>query len=310
MTTTYTTNISLGEPSNGSLAGTWDVPVNNNSSILDQVFGQTTSVSFSTPSVASTTIITSPAVTGGNTSQCMRFSVGSGQTLAANQIVLVPQSIAGMWVFTNGTSGAYTVTIGVNNGSGVAAGNTLTIPQSYSSLLFSDGTNIYKADDGILQSITSLTLSGTLTVNGTTTLNGSGSTLALILKNAAEPATISATAATGTINYDVLGQSILYYTTNASGNFTINIRGNGSNTFNSITSTGQVVTIVFLNTNGNTAYYNNAVTIDGTSVTPKWQGGIAPSAGDTNSIDVYTYTIIKTSGAPAYTVLASATQFA
>lgn len=140
---------------------------------------------------------------------------------------------------------------------------------------------------------------GTLTVSGLTSFTGA----------AFEAGTISATAATGTINYDVLTQTVLYYTTNASANFTVNIRGNGSNTLNSIMSTNQVMTVAFLCTNGATAYYNNVVTIDGSSVTPKWQGGSAPSAGNASSIDVYVYTVIKTA-ASTYTVLASQTRFA
>jgi hypothetical protein len=124
-----------------------------------------------------------------------------------------------------------------------------------------------------------------------------------------EKATVSATAATGTINYDMLTQSVLYYTTNASGNFTLNVRGDGSNSLNSKMNTGDSLTIVFLVTNGTTAYYQTAMQIDGTAVTPKWQGGTAPSSGNASSIDVYSYTIIKTGNA-AYTVLASQTKFA
>jgi hypothetical protein len=62
-------------------------------------------------------------------------------------------------------------------------------------------------------------------------------------------------------------------------------------------------------TNGATARYNTAVQVDGSSVTPKWQGGTAPSSGNANSIDVYNYVIIKT-GSAAFTVLASQTKFA
>jgi hypothetical protein len=129
------------------------------------------------------------------------------------------------------------------------------------------------------------------------------------IPNAGEVATVSATASTGTINYDVITQSVLYYTTNASGNWTINIRGNASTSLNTFMSTGQAITIVFLSTNGTPAYYNNAVTIDGSSVTPKWQGGTAPTTGNTSSIDVYAYTVIKTASA-TYTVFASQTKFA
>jgi hypothetical protein len=124
-----------------------------------------------------------------------------------------------------------------------------------------------------------------------------------------EPTTISATAATGTINYDVGTQSILYYTTNASANWTINLRASSSATLNSLMSTGQTITVTFLATQGATAYYNSAVTIDGSAVTPKWQSGIAPNAGNINSIDSYTYAIIKTGNA-AFTVIASQTRYA
>ena len=129
------------------------------------------------------------------------------------------------------------------------------------------------------------------------------------IQQLAEKATIAATAATGTINFDVITQAVLYFTTNASGNYTLNIRGDGSNTLNSIMDTGESITVAHLVTQGGTAYYNNAVQIDGSGVTPEWQGGSAPSAGNASSLDVYSYTIIKT-GSATFTVLASQTQFA
>ena len=124
-----------------------------------------------------------------------------------------------------------------------------------------------------------------------------------------ETATVSATAATGTIQFDALTQVVLYYTTASSGNFTVNFRGNVSTSLDSVMSTGQSLSATFLVTNTGTAYYNSAVTIDGNSVTPKWQGGSAPTSGNASSVDSYTYVIIKT-GSAAFTVLASVTKFA
>jgi hypothetical protein len=124
-----------------------------------------------------------------------------------------------------------------------------------------------------------------------------------------ETATVSATAATGTINFDTLTQAVLYYTSNASGNWTVNVRGNSGTTLNSLMATGQSFSITFLVTQGGTAYYNNAFAVDGSSVTPKWQGGTAPTSGNTSGIDIYTYAIIKTANA-TFTVLASQTKFA
>ncbi|CAB5195090.1 hypothetical protein UFOVP172_51, partial [uncultured Caudovirales phage] len=124
-----------------------------------------------------------------------------------------------------------------------------------------------------------------------------------------EPTTIAATASTGTINYDISTQSIVYYTTAATANWTMNFRSSSSATLNSLMSTGQTITVTFMATQGATAYYNSAVTIDGASVTPKWQSGITPNAGSVNSVDTYTYAIIKTGNA-AFTVLASQTRYA
>lgn len=146
------------------------------------------------------------------------------------------------------------------------------------------------------------------TITGKKTFDGSG-VLSAKFDNTLENNTISATAATGTIAYDILTQSLLYYTSNASGNFTLNFRGDGSNTLNSLMAVGETITVSFWNTNGATAYYNSAVQVDGNSVTPKWLGGTAPSSGNASSIDVYTYAITKTADA-TFTVLASQSKFA
>ena len=136
-----TTNLALNEPAYNSTSPTWDQPLNYNSSILDLVFGSTTSVSVSTSGTPTNTNIAAPSSTAsGSTSQCMRFLLTGA--LAANQTVLLPQNVAGMWVVTNNTTGVYTVTMGSNNGSNVAAGTTLVIPRTYSIIVYCDGTNV------------------------------------------------------------------------------------------------------------------------------------------------------------------------
>ena len=119
----------------------------------------------------------------------------------------------------------------------------------------------------------------------------------------------SATAATGTINFDVLTNQVLYYSTDASGNWTLNVRGDASNTLNSVMATGESLTIAFLVAQGATPYYQSAFTIDGSSVTPKWQGGSAPTAGNANSIDSYSVTIFK-EGDAAFTAFEGQVQYA
>lgn len=125
-----------------------------------------------------------------------------------------------------------------------------------------------------------------------------------------EKVNISATAATGTINVETgsLG-SVWYYTSNATANFTLNFRTSSTIALNTTLAVGEAVTVVFLNTNGSTAYYPTAFQIDGSAVTPKWQGGTAPTSGDASAISAYTFTIIKTASA-TFTVLAAAAKFA
>jgi len=152
-------------------------------------------------------------------------------------------------------------------------------------------------------------LAGAQTFSGLQTFSGSSSAAAIKVPNIKEVATISATAATGTINYDITTQSVLYYTTDASANWTLNVRGSSGTSLDTLMSTGETMTAVFMVTQGSTAYYNSDFQIDGNAVTPKWQGGSAPTAGNINGIDVYTYAIVKT-GSATFTVFASVVAFA
>jgi hypothetical protein len=138
---------------------------------------------------------------------------------------------------------------------------------------------------------------------GAVTFNGTGKIQAV-----KEKVTVTAVATTGATNFDFLDQAVLYHTTTATGQFTINLRGSSSTTLNNMLSVGESVTGAFLNTN--TTFYVSTITIDGssTNVTLEYQGGTAPSSGNAG-IDVYSFTAIKTATTPAYTILASQTQF-
>jgi len=171
----------------------------------------------------------------------------------------------------------------------------------------SSGTNTFPS------SLATLTGSQTLTNKTLTTpiVNNSADNYPTI-KSAQEIATISATAATGTINYDYKTQSVLHYTTNATANWVLNVRGDSGTTLSSLMDVGDSVTVVFTSANGATAYYQTSLQIDGTTtgVTTRWQGGIAPTAGNASSVDVYTFNILKTAATPTYSVFASQTRFA
>jgi hypothetical protein len=132
-----------------------------------------------------------------------------------------------------------------------------------------------------------------------------------------ESASVTSYSTTGTVIYNVLDQgAVAYFTSSASSNWTLNLRGSSTTSLVNLMSTGQSLTIAYLVTNGATAFYQSATQIDGTAVTSvtKWQGGTAPSSGNASSVDIYSVTAIKIANtstvASAFTVFASQTKFA
>jgi len=138
---------------------------------------------------------------------------------------------------------------------------------------------------------------------GRVTLNGNGK-----INGLAEKVTVTGSFDSD-INVDTNTQGVVLYTAAASANFTVNLRGDGSNSLDASMDTGESVTLAVITKQNATAYYNTTVQVDGSTVTPVWQGGSAPTGGNVSSNDVYTYTAIKTASS-TFTVLASQTQFA
>ena len=130
-----------------------------------------------------------------------------------------------------------------------------------------------------------------------------------VLLSPEERWTVTATAATGTVNLDVLTAGVYYSTASATGNWTLNVRGSSSTSLNSVMVTNDSITVVLFATQGSPAFYQTALNIDGSAVTPKWQNGVAPSTGNANSIDIYSFTIVKTGNA-TFTAFGSQTRFA
>lgn len=308
-----TTNKALNLPDYNSL--NWNTPLNANFSELDSILGSSTS-----------TINIAAGNYDLSATQIQNMRIVLGGTLLGDRIVTFPSGVGGYWIVSNGATNsgtnAYTVTMQVIGG----PGTSVVVPIGKNLIVFSDGTNVYAADNGIisvdptfnsitisptttpagtdnlfligndimtsnvngvagirinyhgynngttqfrnftiydgkenvLMSVTGATatfaINGTVSVNGRLNAQGSTTALGLLTNNIVETSTVSATAASGTINYDLTTQSIVQYTTAATDNWTLNLRGNGTNTLNSLMSTGQSLTVAFLaQTNTSTA---------------------------------------------------------
>jgi len=109
------------------------------------------------------------------------------------------------------------------------------------------------------------------------------------------------------IEIDISKGSLHNYTSEATGNFTFNIKG-----LNSIPIQKSIVVTVLINMGSSAYVISNPSTtgfkIDGTAVTVKWISSSPPSSGFTNSINSYNFAIIKNT-ATSYTVLGTLTRF-
>jgi hypothetical protein len=218
-----------------------------------------------------------------------------------------------------GSIASVSVTSPITN-SGSAINPTLGLATTLPSVTSVNGTTI--PSSATLLTSTSTTINGS-TVPASDTLVGRATTDTLTNKTLTSPVVNYGTAnelyltapmetwvvyngqfgASGS-TFDVLSGAVLYATTSQGQNFNMNIRGNGSTTVNSLLSVGQTLTATLMITNGTTGYYLTSLLIDGTTVTPKWSGGSAPSSGNASGVDVYQFSILKTASA-TFTVFAS-----
>ena len=288
MADTTTTNLGLTKPEVGASTDTWGTKINNDLDSIDGLFD------------AGPVLKLNKGGTGAATAGAARTNLGA-TTLGGNLFTVTNPGAVTFPRFnadnTVSSLGAADFRTAIGAGTGDV---TLDGTQTLTNKTIAFGSNT-------LTDVASINTVQTFT--GTKTFSGTTSTLAMVLNDAAEVATVSATAATGTIAYDITTQSVLYYTSNASANWTVNFRASSGTSLNTALATGQSVTVAFLVTQGSTAYYNSAVQVDGTTsgVTTRWLGG-APTAGNASGIDSYRYLLVKT-GSATYTVLASVTQF-
>lgn len=271
------------------------------------------SISLTTNTVSGTTAEFNTALSDGD------FATLAGSETLSNKTLTAPKfADLGFIADANGNELVIldTVASAVNEVTlaNAATGNAPTLTASGGDTNVS--LNLVPKGSGTVQigGVNAVTISGTQTLTNKTltspTINGAftNSVNEIILRGAEEDVNVVASAATGTINIDVATASIWYYTSNATANHTLNFRYDGSNSLSSKLAVGDAITLVWMNTNGSTAYYPSTIQIDGSTVTPKVPAAI--TAGNASAIDVYSFTIIKTAATPTYTVLETQTKFA
>ena len=265
-----TTNTGLNKPDYNSTVPTWDQPLNYNETILDSIFGNTTSVAMPT-GATSTTTLTGPASSGSlGQTQSMRILLTGA--LSANQYLQIPAGIGGRWIVYNtctGTSNVY-----ITSGGG---GTSVVAPQSYNVSIYSDGTNIRYTDDGLTNNFANLTVLGNtylatqsgsvgigttspstlLTVNGTvtaTSYSGAGTGLT----GTASSLNIGGNAATATNATNAVNATNATNATNANYATSAGNASTATNATNAVNLSGGSVSATTITATGNiTAYYSD-----------------------------------------------------
>lgn len=155
MTSSYTANLGLQQPATGDQTNSWGTTVNTDWTIVDNAVAGLASINLPAQSGYPTVVLTFSQ--GSATQQLPNRRLVFTGTLTANTLVLFPQGRNAHFAAENNCTGAYTLTLGVNNNSGGALGSTVVVPQGQTMELFNDGTNIVAEANAI---------GGSLAVNG------------------------------------------------------------------------------------------------------------------------------------------------
>jgi hypothetical protein len=174
-------------------------------------------------------------------------------------------------------------------------------------------TNIPAANiTGTVANANSSTFAGTVLTNAQPNITSVGTLTSLTVGNTNVTGSLNIQRATekvlnagntvGSVDFNVIDQSIAFYT--PTGNININIRGNSTVSLNNIMDSNSSLTCAALVTNGATPYIISSVSIDGSLRTVKYPIPGTVGTGTPNGVDAYTFNIIKTA-ANTYTVLGS-----
>ena len=247
--------------------------------------------------INNTSVLSATTVLGktiGGTSSGDIVDLASTQTLTNKTLagaVLTGSLTAGGGTGTNGqylqstATGVQWATLSVDP-SAISAGNSnVTVANNSNITLQTAGGNTATYDT-----------SGNLTIPGTLTAGGLTVNTGFVRAQLKEKVSDTSNGISGNFNFSLGEYQVMHYRGDASSDFVVNFRFDGSNTLDNNVSAGESVTATLITKNGGTARKLTDVQIDGNNVSERYLGGFGAPTGTANAYDVYTFTLIKDSG--------------
>ena len=264
-----------------------------------------------TATTATTSTSTGALYVAGGTGIIGNLHVGGNVIIASatgSNVVVVSTTIS-----TSITTGALVVRGGVGvAGNAYVSGNVILGSATTTTNVVVTGTRTSTSTTtGALVVAGGVGVAGNITVGGGVAVTGNitvTGTLSGGVGYLLERANVIAESAPATTNINLLDATVMYWNANCTANVTANIRGSATTPLNSVMAINQTATLALFLPIGTTPYYVETVKIDNATVTPVWLNGNTVVSGNANSIDVYTFTIIKTASA-TYKVFATQSTF-
>ena len=174
----YSTDIKLDLMVTGSNSGTWGTKTNTNLQLIEEALCGYIDQSIA-GDVGTTALVISDAASSNGRNMIIKLS----GTITGNRIVTVPTTLEKMWIFSNETSGVFTVQL--KGASDTGSGYTFSTTNKGKRILYMTGTDMVDAGftSDALENVvddTSPQLGGNLDVNGNTIVSTSNGDINLV----------------------------------------------------------------------------------------------------------------------------------
>ena len=174
----YSTDIKLDLMVTGSNSGTWGTKTNTNLQLIEEALCGYIDQSIA-GGVGTTALVISDAASSNGRNMIIKLS----GTITGNRIVTVPTALEKMWIFSNETTGVFTVQL--KGASDTGSGYTFSTTNKGKRIVYMTGTDLIDAGfsssalDNLVED-TSPQLGGNLDVNGNTIVSTSNGDINLV----------------------------------------------------------------------------------------------------------------------------------